>query len=41
MKNFVYISSDFREAWKTYVYNINEREDWEIFDDSFKEEFDW
>lgn len=40
MKNFVFISGDFREAWKSYVYNIN-GEDWEIFDDSFKEEFDW
>ena len=41
MKNFVYISGDYREAWKYYVYNPDKRINWEEFDDDFKDEFEW
>ena len=39
MKNFVYVSGDYRNAWIEYVENPNKIEHWENFNDDFKEEF--
>ena len=39
MKNFVYISNEYRDAWKQYVENPEKLKEWENFNDDFKEEF--
>lgn len=39
MNSFVYLSNNYREAWKAYIENSFKNESWEIFDDHFKEQF--
>ena len=39
MNSFVYLSDDYRSAWKTYIENPQRFEHWEKFDNDFKEEF--
>ncbi len=41
MTKFVYISDDYRQAWLTYVINQFGIENWQEFDDDFKEEFNF
>ena len=35
MKNFVFVSKDFKDAWKLYVKNPNLIDQWEVFDEDF------
>ena len=41
MTKFVYISDDYRQAWLTYIINKFGIENWQEFDDDFKEEFNF